>query len=61
MQCQYRLGTITCRRLIMTDTLWWMLLALAVLLLAANAVLPDVWTAWLHERFDSLLHRIRQH
>jgi membrane protein implicated in regulation of membrane protease activity len=45
----------------MTDTLWWILLALAVLLLAANAVLPDVWTAWLHERFDPLLHRIRHH
>ena len=43
----------------MTDTLWWVLLAVAVLLLAANAVRPDVWTAWLHERFDPWLRRIR--
>ncbi len=45
----------------MSYTVWWVLLVVAIALLAANAVRPDVWAAWLHERFDPLLHRIWHH
>jgi hypothetical protein len=45
----------------MNDIGWWLLLAVALALLGASAVRPDIWTAWFHERFDPLLHRIRHH
>ena len=45
----------------MSEYVWWMVLVLAIVLLAANAVRPDVWAALWHERFDPLLHRIRHH
>lgn len=45
----------------MGETGGWMLLLLAVLLLAAGAVRFDLWSAWLHERLAPLLHRIKHH
>jgi len=45
----------------MSETGWWILLTLAIVLLCAGAVRPDVWAAWLHERFDPLLHRLHHH
>ncbi|MED5621018.1 hypothetical protein [Ideonella sp. BN130291] len=45
----------------MTETGWWILLSLALALLCFSAVRTDVWAAWLHERFDPWLQRIRHH
>jgi len=43
----------------MNATLMWVLLVVLLLLLAASSVRLDVWAAWLHERLDPLLHRLR--
>ena len=45
----------------MDETGWVILLSVAIMLLCVAAVRPDVWAAWLHERLDPLLHRIRHH
>lgn len=45
----------------MNETLGWVLLALALVLVAASAVRPDVLSAWWHERFDPWLNRFRHH
>lgn len=44
----------------MSEPGWWMLV-LALVLLGAGAVRFDVWAAWLHERLDPWLNRLRHH
>jgi hypothetical protein len=46
----------------MTETGWWLLLlTIALLLWGASEVRFDVWSTWVHERIEPLLHRIKGH